>query len=213
MSDLNSCYSCVFFSPDDHACSNYHGAEKYPEHIDNPEKEKPCFDLDPWIAKERLIKAQAIIEIQTKRVENLKKSNEFYANRKSWRKQTQTTNGLIVPEDQWDGKFKIGGKLARSCQEIDQELEKQLEEMSKLSDEQIEAAYIKWFKENCHKYCVVDGLTTFKVAFTLLMPIIEKQMEALQATWPGEFGAVVRAHHDKALQETKQMLEQLGEKK
>lgn len=67
------------------------------------------------------------LEIQTKRVENLKKSNEFYANRRNWMKQTQTTNGLITSEDQWDGKFKVGGKFARSCQAIDQELEKELE--------------------------------------------------------------------------------------
>lgn len=78
---------------------------------------------------DQIKKLQHQLEIQTKRVENLKKSNEFYANRRNWRKQTQTTHGLIAPEDQWDGKFKIGGKLARSCQAIDQELEKQLEEV------------------------------------------------------------------------------------
>ena len=97
--------------------------------------------------------------------------------------------------------------------------------MSKLlSKEQIEILFQKHLDDRVGSgtrrtfYANNNGLeasarTSFIHAFTLLMPIIEKQNEALQATWPGEFGAVVRAHHDEALQETKQMLEQLGEKK
>ena len=74
-------------------------------------------------------KVKRQLEIQTMRVENLRKSNEFYADRRNWMKQTQTTNGLITSEDQWDGKFKVGGKLARECQAKDQELQKKMEEV------------------------------------------------------------------------------------
>ena len=76
-----------------------------------------ALDLDSWtqVEKEKL---QHQLEIQTKRVENLKKSNEFYAERKSWR---------YSGNDRFD--CNNGGKLARSCQAIDQELEKELENL------------------------------------------------------------------------------------
>lgn len=85
-------------------------------------------------------KLQHQLEIQTKRVENLKKSNKFYSNEENW-----TIDGHTHEEETYyvreDGEFSVtirgdvdpsyryGGKLARECQAIDQELEKQLEEM------------------------------------------------------------------------------------
>ena len=81
------------------------------------------------VMRSEIKKLQSQIEIQKEMIENLRKSNEFYANRRNWRKQTQTTNGLIRAEDQWDGKFKVGGKLARECQVKDQELQKKMEEV------------------------------------------------------------------------------------
>lgn len=81
-----------------------------------------------------MIKRQ--LEIQTKRVENLKKSNEFYSEKDNWeqpiirgyqalRAEKILDRDCVKTED---GVF-TGGKLARSCQAIDQELEKQLEEV------------------------------------------------------------------------------------
>lgn len=82
-----------------------------------------ALDLTTWVDQEKG-ELQRKLEIQTKRVENLKKSNEFYA-----------TGDAHDYNDSWIAHYKNGhtrfatGKLARECQAIDQELEKQLEEL------------------------------------------------------------------------------------
>lgn len=83
-------------------------------------------------------KVKRQLEIQTKRVENLKKSNEFYADKASWGSLLNTgeLKSRIRYVD-WDetcvedvlAERKFGGKLARSCQAIDQELQKKMEEV------------------------------------------------------------------------------------
>lgn len=89
--------------------------------------------------------------------------------------------------------------------------------MSKLlSKEQIDSIAKDWWNSLSlpHQASITAyGATrdSFQAAFTLLMPIIEKQMEALEAEWPGEYGAIIREHHDEFIQEAKQMLEKLGE--
>lgn len=85
------------------------------------------------------LKLQHQLEIQTKRVENLKKSNKFYADKLNWVYSRESgIGGLITVLDTWTDQPKaggacfyphFGGKLARSCQAIDLELEKQLEEV------------------------------------------------------------------------------------
>lgn len=97
--------------------------------------------------------------------------------------------------------------------------------MSKLlSEEQIEKLFQNHLKDKIgsgtrksfygrNKGMEASARTAFTHALTLLMPIIEKQMEALEAEWPGEYGAIIREHHDEFIQETKQMLEKLGENK
>lgn len=83
-------------------------------------------------------KLQHQLEIQTKRVENLKKSNEFYADRDNWINTAQYkpwNNKSTIKCDTDDSTANhilmvvYSGKLARSCQAIDQELEKQLGEV------------------------------------------------------------------------------------
>lgn len=89
-------------------------------------------------AAELLIELEDIqhqLEIQTKRVENLKKSNKFYADKSKWgyssRPKNDSHKAWIIENYDcgWcpDNEKFVGGKLARSCQAIDQELEKQLE--------------------------------------------------------------------------------------
>ena len=67
-------------------------------------------------------KLQHQLEIQTKRVENLKKSNEFYV--KTHSRELAHLDTEAIGYDKF-----ISGKLARSCQAIDQELEKELENL------------------------------------------------------------------------------------
>ena len=81
-------------------------------------------------------KVKRQLEIQTKRVENLKKSNEFYANRGSWVKDYDMSGEMTYfvsiqcrDYEETNHLTKLGGMLARSCQAIDQELEKQMEEV------------------------------------------------------------------------------------
>lgn len=85
-------------------------------------------------------KVKRQLEIQTKRVENLKKSNEFYANEENWTidGHTHKEETYHVREDEEfsvtirgdvDSSYRYGGKLARECQAKDQELQKKLEEV------------------------------------------------------------------------------------
>ena len=75
--------------------------------------------LKSWEENQKL---QHQLEIQTKRVENLKKSNEFYV--KAYPRELARLDIEVIRYDKF-----IPGKLARECQAKDQELEKQLEEM------------------------------------------------------------------------------------
>ena len=89
-------------------------------------------------------KVKRHLEIQTKRVENLRKSNEFYADPESWIKRTgeawnkssprekhdgETIRHYKHPYKDWIGTVVVGGKLARECQAKDQELQKRLGDM------------------------------------------------------------------------------------
>ena len=38
---------------------------------------------------------------------------DFYVDTNNWKKQTQYSFGMIEKSDQWDGRFKVGGKRAR----------------------------------------------------------------------------------------------------
>lgn len=82
--------------------------------------------------------------------------------------------------------------------------------MSKLlSEEQIKQAFFKSFKKNAPEIKgFITGLDCFNWAFTLLMPIIEKQDEIIK-----ELLEVAEIHLDdtmEKIQETKQMLKGLG---
>lgn len=100
--------------------------------------------FDIYCENERLQKEneklQHQLEIQTKRVENLKRSNKFYANEENWTIDGHTHEeetyyvrehgefGVTIRGDV-DPSYRYGGKLARECQAIDQELEKELEKL------------------------------------------------------------------------------------
>ena len=82
-----------------------------------------------------LLNLQHQLEIQTKRVENLKKSNEFYAYDENYDESEESLFNKVMSDSEIKnysygmGQFKVAGKLARSCQAIDQELEKELENL------------------------------------------------------------------------------------
>ena len=85
-------------------------------------------------------KVKRQLEIQTMRVENLKKSNEFYSNEENWTIDGHTHDeetyyvrehgefGVTVRGDV-DPSYRYGGKLARECRAKDQELQKRLGDM------------------------------------------------------------------------------------
>lgn len=99
-----------------------------------------------------------------------------------------------------------------------------------MSEEQTREAFEQWlgFKpervnHRNHATYRVDGIqwrwASFKAAFSLLMPIIEKQMEALEDIAPIYYDSndpngfsPYETIAWQAIQETKQVLQQLGEK-
>lgn len=117
----------------DHLNVNSHNLRKHRTYGIHAWRNKEIASLYNLI--DECLKLQHQLEIQTKRVENLKKSNEFYAERKSWRysgnDRFDCNISYLDASDVITGKQRdrVGGKLARSCQAIDQELEKQLEEV------------------------------------------------------------------------------------
>lgn len=62
------------------------------------------------------IQLKSELEKYRKAVEVYKESNDFYADRRSWNKQTQTTWTIIDKSDRWDGQFWIGGNRARQAE-------------------------------------------------------------------------------------------------
>lgn len=121
MAFLKRCCAKVNESGDGHCCSLVFGEGLCKDHY--------------------LEKLHHQLEIQTKRVENLKKMF-MYGDPESWIKRNgdawnkssprekddqELIRGYKHPERDWIGTVVVGGKLARSCQAIDQELEKELE--------------------------------------------------------------------------------------
>lgn len=76
------------------------------------------------------------LSLQKEMIENLRKSNEFYVDKINWeqpiiRGYLALRAEKILDSDcsKTEDSIFTGGKLARSCQEIDQELQKKLEEV------------------------------------------------------------------------------------
>lgn len=102
MSDLNNCFSCIHYGDDEGICANFSGADHYPEPIENPEVEKSCFVLEPWIAVERLSKAEDKIITLLQIIELQAKAIEFYA------------QGCFDFDHSMVGDCYVKGKLART---------------------------------------------------------------------------------------------------
>lgn len=88
-----------------------------------------------------ILELEKIIESQKKIIEELKRSNEFYANpeswmikdKNSWRKSSPKSHGddeIILkyhhPLRDWVGTITVGGKLAREVKQNVEKMEKEL---------------------------------------------------------------------------------------
>ena len=116
MSDLNNCFSCIHYNADEGFCSNYPGTDKYPEPIEDPEKERECFDLEPWIAKERLENLQSKLCTLQAQHDEAVKVLEFYADHNNWlyNEIAKTKDVNIITKGVPRGlEFESGGKRAR----------------------------------------------------------------------------------------------------
>lgn len=104
---------------------------------------EPVRGSDKWI-ENKMEKLEKKLSIQEKRIENLLKSNEFYADTRIYNRPDRDRNGMSgmsgmssqTDFEIEDGEWKITngekehycyGKLARECQAKDQELLKELE--------------------------------------------------------------------------------------
>lgn len=84
----------------------------------------------------------ALVAIQSERIDNLKKSNDFYSDERNWTIDGHTHEeevyhirehgefSVTIRED-IDPSYRYGGKLARECELKDQEIQKRLSELLK----------------------------------------------------------------------------------
>lgn len=121
------CKECMHFS-------NFESEQwcnKWEDDCNEIKKPSECFDLEPWLAKEKYESLGEQLQVTKEREEKLEKENaklrealELYSDVKTWRKQNQQnfTTASIDDVGRMPSGFLCGGERARqTLKEIDGE--------------------------------------------------------------------------------------------